>query len=67
MRVVVLLALLSLVSQSRAAELPGSHDLEVLARFPQARIVDFREVAAEERIYPQGSLRRINNQLRAER
>ncbi|HLD67703.1 MAG TPA: DUF4892 domain-containing protein, partial [Pseudomonas sp.] len=42
-------------------------DLEVLPRFPQARIVDFHEAAAQERIYPQGSIRRISNQLRYER
>lgn len=67
MRKFVLLALLSVAAQSGAADLPGSHDLEVLPRFPQAWIVDYREVADQERIYPQGSIRRISNQLRFER
>lgn len=67
MRVAVLCALLSVAAQSGAVDLPGSHDLEVLPRFPQAWIVDFHEAAAQERIYPQGSIRRISNQLRYER
>ncbi|WP_420800934.1 DUF4892 domain-containing protein [Pseudomonas cavernicola] len=50
-----------------AADLPGSHDLEVLPRFPRAQIVDFREGSAQERIYPLGSIRRISGQLRFER
>lgn len=49
-----------------AADVPGSRDLEVLPRVPQARIVEFREVAAQERLYPQGSIRRISGQLRFE-
>jgi len=50
-----------------AADLPGSHDLEMLPRFPKAEIIDFREAATQERIYPQGSIRRISGQLRYER
>lgn len=49
-----------------AADLPGSHDLEVLPRFPHSEIVDFRQVEAE-RTYPQGNVRRISGQLRYER
>ncbi|WP_108098142.1 MULTISPECIES: DUF4892 domain-containing protein [unclassified Pseudomonas] len=50
-----------------AADLPGSQDLEILPRFPRAEIVDFRDVAAQERIYPLGSIRRISGTLRYER
>ncbi|UVE19281.1 DUF4892 domain-containing protein [Pseudomonas sp. LS44] len=49
-----------------AADLPDSHDLAGIPRFPRAEIVDFREQTDQERIYPQGSIRRISNQLRYE-
>lgn len=55
------------VGSALAADLPGSRDLEVLPRFPASQIVDFREVAQAERIYPQGSIRRISGRLRYER
>lgn len=50
-----------------AADLPGSHDLDILPRFPRAEIVDFRDVDNQERIYPLGSIRRISGTLRYER
>ncbi len=50
-----------------AADLPGSRDLEVLPRFPASHIVAFKEVPDVERIYPQGSIRRISGRLRYER
>lgn len=48
-----------------AADLPGSQDLDSVPRFPRAQIVDYRDVAAEEKRYPQDGLRRISGQLRA--
>lgn len=50
-----------------AADIAGSRDLEVLPRFAGSQIVRFKEAAAQERIYPQGSIRRISDQLRYER
>ncbi|GLK88909.1 DUF4892 domain-containing protein [Pseudomonas turukhanskensis] len=57
----------SLATTASAADLPGSQDLEILPRFPRAEIVDFRDVAVQERIYPLGSIRRISGTLRYER
>lgn len=48
-----------------AADVAGSQDLDHLPRFPRAEIVDYRDVATEERRYPQDGLRRISGQLRA--
>jgi hypothetical protein len=50
-----------------AADLPGSRDLEVLPRFPASHIVAFKQAPDAERIYPQGSIRRISGRLRYER
>lgn len=50
-----------------AADVPGSRDLEVLPRFPASHIVAFKEAPDVERIYPQGSIRRISGRLRYER
>ena len=50
-----------------AADLPGRRDLEVLPRFPASHIVAFEEAPDAERIYPQGSIRRISGRLRYER
>lgn len=61
------ISLACLAGPASAADLPGSHDLDILARFPRAEIVDFRDVAAQERIYPLGSIRRISGNLRYER
>ncbi|HCL75743.1 MAG TPA: DUF4892 domain-containing protein, partial [Pseudomonas sp.] len=47
-----------------AADLPGSADLEGLARFPQAQIVGFKQNSDVERIYPLDSIRRISGKLR---
>lgn len=49
-----------------AADLPGSHDLPGVPRFPKAEIVDFRADAEVQRVYPQGPVRRISNQVRYE-
>ncbi|WP_411861045.1 DUF4892 domain-containing protein [Pseudomonas sp. PDM13] len=62
----LLLAASLQVAAVHAADLPDSHDLSALPRFPHAEIVDFKEAADQERIYPQGSIRRISNQLRFE-
>jgi len=67
MRLFALLGLALASALLSAADLPGSHDLEVLPRFPRAEIVEFREAAVQERVYPQGSIRRISGQLRYER
>lgn len=49
-----------------AEDVPGSRDLEFLPRFPGSQIVRFAEAADQERIYPQGSVRRISGRLRYE-
>ncbi|WFC62415.1 DUF4892 domain-containing protein [Pseudomonas sp. REST10] len=50
-----------------AADVSGSRDLEALPRFPASHIVAFAQEPAAERIYPQGSVRRISGRLRYER
>lgn len=47
-----------------AADVPGSHDLEIVPRLTDAEIVDYRPAAELERIYPMGSIRKISGQLR---
>lgn len=54
------------VAGAGAADVPGSRDLEILARFPRAEIVDYREADGVERFYPQGALRRISGRLRVD-
>ena len=58
---------LLLAAASVQADVAGSHDLEVLPRFPGSQIVSFHDVAQQERIYPQGAIRRISGKLRYER
>ena len=67
MRGIGLLAILLAGTSAWAADLPGSRDLDVLPRFPGAQIVAYAEAPEEERIYPQGSIRRISGRLRYER
>lgn len=50
-----------------AEDVPDSHDLDLLPRFPGSQIVRFSEAAEQERVYPQGSIRRISGRLRFER
>ncbi|QLC72255.1 DUF4892 domain-containing protein [Pseudomonas sp. LPB0260] len=66
MRSLSLLAALLVSMPAWAADPPGSRDLEVLPRFPGARIVAFAETGEEERVYPQGAIRRISGKLRYE-
>lgn len=49
------------------ADVAGSHDLDVLPRFAGSKIVSFKDAAEQERIYPQGAIRRISGTLRYER
>ena len=49
-----------------AADVSGSQDLAALPRFPNAQIIAYEQTADAERIYPQGSIRRISNKLRYE-
>ncbi|KJK03804.1 lipoprotein [Pseudomonas sp. 21] len=58
--------LLGASASAIAADLPDSHDLEILPRFPRSEIVDFNQAASQERIYPQGSISRISGRLRME-
>ncbi|MBE7373076.1 DUF4892 domain-containing protein [Pseudomonas lopnurensis] len=51
-------------SAAWAADVPGSADLEVLPRFAQAQIIDYRQAQVQERLYPQDSIRRISGNLR---
>ena len=67
LRCVLGLALLWASAAGWAADIAGSRDLDVLPRFAGSQIVRFKEVAAQERIYPQGSIRRISDKLRYER
>lgn len=60
-------ALLILSVPLWAADVAGSRDLEVLQRFPGSQIVSYKEAAEQERIYPQGAIRRISGKLRYER
>jgi hypothetical protein len=46
------------------ADVAASQDLDVLPRFAGSKIVSFKEVAEQERIYPQGAIRRISGTLR---
>lgn len=47
-----------------AADLPGSRDFDELPRYPQARIVAFKDQQVPERTYPLDSIRRISGRLR---
>lgn len=58
---------LMLVSAAATADVAGSRDLEMLPRFPGSEIVTFKEQADQERLYPQGTIRRISGRLRYER
>lgn len=62
----ILAGLLGASATAVAADLPDSHDLEILPRFPRSEIVDFNQAASQERIYPQGSISRISGRLRME-
>ncbi len=66
MRLSYLLALL-VVSPFASADVAGSRDLDVLPRFAGSEIVTFKEEADQERVYPQGTVRRISGRLRYER
>lgn len=66
MRMMLFLAIWLGAGVASAADLAGSRDLEVLARVPEARIVDFRERTGE-RAYPLGALRRLSGRLHFER
>ncbi|KAB0549667.1 DUF4892 domain-containing protein [Pseudomonas argentinensis] len=66
MRLSYLLALM-VFSPLASADLAGSSDLDVLPRFPGAEIVRFNQQAEQERVYPQGTVRRISGRLRYER
>jgi hypothetical protein len=61
------LALLWVSAAGWAADIAGSRDLPMLPRFAGSQIVSFKEVAAQERIYPQGPIRRLSGKLRYER
>ncbi|MDB6048514.1 MAG: hypothetical protein JWR17_1260 [Pseudomonas sp.] len=47
-----------------AADISGSHDLDITPRVLDAEIVDYRPPVELERIYPLGSIRKISGQLR---
>lgn len=67
MKLCVLLVGVLCGSSVLAADIPGSRDLDTLPRFPASKIVAFQDKAKQERIYPQGSIRRISGRLRYER
>ncbi|MDY7560579.1 DUF4892 domain-containing protein [Pseudomonas sp. 10B1] len=49
-----------------AADVPGSHDLEIVPRVLDSEIVDYRPPMDQQRIYPLGSVRKVSGQLRFE-
>ena len=55
-----------LAASAFAADVPDSHDLDALPRFPRAEIVDFTSAPATERVYPLGPISRISGRLRME-
>lgn len=59
-----LLCLTGYSGVSQAADVSGSQDLEILPRPLDAEIVDYRAPVELERIFPQGSIRKISGQLR---
>ncbi|HCP54842.1 MAG TPA: DUF4892 domain-containing protein [Pseudomonas sp.] len=61
-----LLAAACVSANGAANDVAGSRDLEILPRFAGSKIVNFDEEAEQERIYPQGSIRRISGRLRYE-
>lgn len=65
MRVLIGMTLLG-AAMGVMADVAGSRDLEVLPRYPGSQIVSFKDVAEQERIYPQGPIRRISGRLRYE-
>jgi hypothetical protein len=67
MRFIALMAIILGSPAVLAADVPGSRDLDELPRYPRAEIVDFRQQASEERLYPQSSISRISGRLRHER
>ncbi|WP_339512236.1 DUF4892 domain-containing protein [Pseudomonas sp. RL_15y_Pfl2_60] len=62
----VCVALAMVLSSTVLADVAGSKDLPVMPRFTGSQIVDYSEQAEQERIYPQGSIRRISGRLRYE-
>lgn len=66
MRSLMALPLLLASLTTFAADKPGSADLELVPRFHNAEIVDFRNAESEERRYPLGAIRRIGGDLRFE-
>ncbi|WXL27515.1 DUF4892 domain-containing protein [Ectopseudomonas mendocina] len=66
MRLCVALAA-SLACTTVWADVAGSRDLVVLPRFPGSEIVAYNHLSDQERIYPQGAIRRISGKLRFER
>lgn len=55
-----------MAAASDAADKTGSRDLDILPRFQNSEIVDFRNAEDEEKRYPLGPIRRIGGQLRYE-
>ncbi|WP_404436418.1 DUF4892 domain-containing protein [Stutzerimonas chloritidismutans] len=64
MRLLGIAMLAMLGNASLAADLPGSRDFDSLPRYPQSRIVAFKEQQVLERTYPLDSIRRISGRLR---
>jgi hypothetical protein len=63
-RSLISLMLICFSPLSFAADVPGSADLALVPRMPDAQIVDYRQTSDLERVYPIGSIRRISGQLR---
>jgi hypothetical protein len=65
-RFLPLLACVLLAGGACAADLPDSHDLDALPRYPRAEIVDYLVSPSVERVYPLGPISRISGRLRME-
>lgn len=55
-----------LLSSAVLADVPGSQDLPIMPRFAGSEIISYSDQPEQERIYPQGSIRRISGRLRYE-
>lgn len=64
MRGISIALMLTVASAAGAADVPNSRDFDSLPRYPQARIVAFKDQRVQERAYPLDSIRRISGRLR---
>jgi hypothetical protein len=66
MRLIAVCSLWLLAGSALAADVADSRDPAALGRFDRSQIVDFREAANQERLYPQGAVIRVSGRTRYE-